>query len=55
MNIKYILISLGEPYSVFSEIIEVFFSKNKKFKKKIILIGNINLLRKQLKLNLNSK
>ena len=49
MNIKYILISLGEPYSDFSEIIGKYFSKNKKFKKKIILIGNINLLRKQLK------
>ena len=49
MNIKYIIIVLGEPYSIFSEILGKYFSKIKKNKKKIIIIGNINLLRKQLK------
>ena len=49
MNIKYILIVLGEPYSTFSEIIGKYFIKEKKFKEKVILIGNINLLNKQLK------
>ena len=49
MNIKYILIVLGEPYSTFSEIIGKYFIKEKTFKEKIILIGNINLLNKQLK------
>ena len=49
MNIKYILIVLGEPYSTFSEIIGKYFSKIRKFNKKIIIIGNKNLLEKQLK------
>lgn len=49
MNIKYIIIVLGEPYSIFSEILGKYFSKIKKNKKKIIIIGNINLLKKQLK------
>ena len=48
MNIKYILIVLGEPYSTFSEIIGKFFIKKRKLKKKIIIIGNIKLLKKQL-------
>ena len=52
MSIKNILIVLGEPYSTFSEIIGKFFVKKKNFKKKIILIGNYNILKKQLtKLN----
>ncbi len=55
MSIKYIIIVLGEPYSTFSEIIGKHFKKVKKFKKKIILIGNKNLLIKQLqKLNLST-
>ena len=49
MNIKYIIIVMGEPYSTFSEIIGKYFKKNKKFKKKIIIIGNKFLLEKQLK------
>ena len=49
MNIKYIIIVLGEPYSTFSEIIAKYFTKNNKYKKKIILIGNLKLLKKQLK------
>ena len=58
MNTKYILIVLGEPYSVFSEIIGRYFSKVKIKKKKIILIGNYNLFKKQLrklnyKININ--
>ena len=54
MNIKYIIIVLGEPYSTFSEIIGKYFKKVKKFEKKIILIGNRSLLIKQLqKLNLS--
>ena len=48
MNIKYIIIVLGEPYSTFSEIICKFFSK-KKIKHKIIIIGNLSLFKKQLK------
>ena len=55
MNIKYIIIVLGEPYSTFSEIIGKYFKKVKKFKKKIIIIGNKGLLIKQLqKLNLST-
>ncbi len=55
MNIEYIIIVLGEPYSTFSEIIGKYFKKVKKFKKKIILIGNKSLLIKQLqKLNLST-
>ena len=54
MNSNYILIILGEPYSVFSEIIGKYFKKKKKFKKKLIIIGNHKLLVKQLKkLNYN--
>ena len=34
MNIKYILIVLGEPYSTFSEIIGKYFIKEKHLKKK---------------------
>ena len=49
MNTNYILIVLGEPYSIFSEVIGKYFSKKQKFKKKIIIIGNENLLTKQLK------
>ena len=49
MNTKYILIVLGEPYSVFSEILGKYFIKKKKFKKKIIIIGDKNLLEKKLK------
>ena len=49
MNIKYILIVLGEPYSTFSEIVGKYFIRKKKFKQKVILIGNCNLLTKQLK------
>ena len=55
MNIKYILIVLGEPYSTFSEIIGKYFAK-KIIKNKIILIGNKNLLLRQLrKLNYDFK
>ena len=35
MNINYIIIVLGEPYSTFSEIIGKYFKKNKKLKKKL--------------------
>ena len=38
MNIKYILIVLGEPYSTFSEIVGKYFIRKKKFKPKVILI-----------------
>ena len=50
MSTEYILIVLGEPNSTFSEIIGKYFKKVKKFKKKIIIIGNKNLLIKQLNL-----
>ena len=48
MNIKYIIIVLGEPYSIFSEIIGKYYRKKKYPKKKIILIGDVSLLIKQL-------
>ena len=48
MNIKNILIVIGEPYSIFSELIGRFFTKFKP-QKKIIIIGNYSLLNKQLK------
>ena len=58
MNIKYIFIVLGEPYSEFSEILGKYFSKTKVIKKKIVVFGNINLFKHQLiklnyKINLN--
>lgn len=49
MNINYILIVHGEPYSTFSEILGKYFILKRKFKKKIIFIGNISLLEKQFK------
>ena len=51
MNIDKILVSLGEPQSTFSEILFKYFSSNnfKKTNKKIIIIGNKNLLKKQMK------
>ena len=55
MNIKYVIIVLGEPFSIFSEIIGKYFKK-RKIKKKIIIIGNYKLLDNQLKkLNYNLK
>mgnify|MGYP001169033288 CR=1 FL=1 len=52
MKINKILIILGEPNSIFSEILFKYFKSNEFFKnkKKIILIGSISLLQKQLKL-----
>ena len=49
MNINYILIVHGEPYGTFSEILGKYFILKRKFKKKIIFIGNISLLEKQFK------
>ena len=49
MSIKFIIILLGEPNSTFSEILGKFFKKNKNRRKKIIIIGNHELLKKQLK------
>jgi len=51
MKINKILIILGEPQSTFSEILfKYFISKEySKNKKKIILIGSINLIKKQMK------
>jgi len=50
MKLKHLLIVLGEPYSIFSEILFKSFKDNsiKKFKKKIILIGSKRLLTKQM-------
>ena len=52
MNIKVILIVLGEPNSTFSEVLFKYFNSNKykKNKKKIILIGNVKLLNAQMKI-----
>ena len=60
MSTKIILVVLGEPNSTFSEIL-LKFSKSKLFKKinkRIILIGNYELFKKQMihlnfKVNLN--
>ena len=51
MNIDKILVALGEPQSTFSEILFKYFSSNnfKKINKKIILMGNKTLLKKQMK------
>ena len=51
MNIKTILIILGEPNSTFSEILFKYYkSQNfKKNKKKLILVGNKNLFERQMK------
>ena len=49
MSTKYILIVHGEPFSIFSEVLGKYFIKKRQFKKKIIIIGNKQLLKKQLK------
>ena len=49
MSTKYILIVHGEPFSIFSEVLGKYFIKKRKFNKKIIIIGNKQLLKKQLK------
>ena len=51
MKINNILIILGEPQSIFSEIMFKYFSSNEftNNKKNIILIGSKNLLKKQMK------
>ena len=53
MNIKAILIVLGEPNSTFSEVLLKYFNSKsyKHNKKKIILIGSINLFKEQSKNN----
>ncbi len=60
MKINKVLVILGEPQSTFSEILFKYFNSKEFFKnkKKIILIGSISLLEKQmkkLKYNLNFK
>ena len=50
MSIRYVIIVLGEPNSVFSKIIGLYKSK-KILKKRIIIIGNKSLFCKQLKLD----
>ena len=60
MKINKVLVILGEPQSTFSEILFKYFNSREflKNKKKIILIGNMRLLEKQmkkLKFNLNFK
>jgi len=61
MKINKILIILGEPQSTFSEILFKYFNSKEflKNKKKIILIGSVDLMKKQMKklkfnLNLNA-
>ena len=51
MNIKIILIMMGEPNSTFSEILMKFFASKefKRIKKKIVLIGSQNLFLQQMK------
>ena len=50
MNIKFIIVALGEPNSTFSEILFKYFSSKefKKINQKIILVGNKILLSKQM-------
>ncbi len=48
MNIKFIIIILGEPYSTFSEIVGKYFTDIKIHKKIIVIIGNKSLFEKQL-------
>ena len=54
MNIKTILIVLGEPNSTFSEVLFKYFNSNryKKNKKKIILIGNVKLFKEHTQSNI---
>ena len=51
MNINHILVVMTEPKSIFLEILLKYFkSKNfKKNKKKISIIGNISLIKKEIK------
>ena len=53
MNINHILIVMAEPKSIFLEILLKYFSsKNfKRNKKKITLIGNISLIKKEITKN----
>ena len=58
MNIKVVLIILGEPNSTFSEILLKYFCSTsfKKINKTITLVGNVELFQKQMKiLNYNVK
>ena len=50
MKFRPLIIVLGEPYSVFSEILFKSFKQNSinKFRKKMILIGSKKLLEKQM-------
>ncbi len=52
MRINKILIVLGEPHSTFSEILFKYFNSKEfsKYKKKIVLIGSISLLKRHLKI-----
>ena len=56
MNIKVILIVLGEPNSTFSEVLLKYFNSNKykQNKKKIIIIGSVKLFKAQMSI-LNRK
>ena len=52
MKINRIIIVLGEPNSTFSEILFKYFNSKEFFKnkKKIIIIGSLSLLKKQIKI-----
>ena len=52
MNIKVIVIVLGEPNSTFSEVLLKYFNSNKfkKNEKKIIIVGSIKLFKAQMKI-----
>ena len=49
MNIEFIIIVLGEPYSTFSEIIGKYFNKNKKIKKKNYINWQYWVIKKTIK------
>ena len=49
MNIKFIIIVLGEPYSTFSEIIGKYFHKKKKIKKKSYINWQHWVIKKTIK------
>ena len=51
MNINHILIVMTEPKSIFIEILFKYFTSKsfKKNKKKISIVGNISLIKKEIK------
>ena len=57
MNYKPLIIVMGEPYSIFSEILFKLYKTKiiKKFKRPIVLIGSKDLLNKQMLIEISFK